>query len=1153
MDVRVLGPVEVCVEGRPVLVGAGKPRALLALLALNTGSTVSAERLIDGLWGERPPATAAKMVQVYVSQLRKALAAGGDGAEIVTRGRGYELRLASGDVDVRRFERLVARGAPREALALWRGRALEDVADEPFAAAEIRRLEELRLAALELAIDHDLAGGRHREVIGELEALVAEEPLRERLHAQRMLALYRSGRQSDALEAYREARALLVEEIGVEPGPELRRLHQAILVQDAALELPGRAQQARAGTRAVKAGVFVGRERELAALCSALGDALEGNGRLVLLAGEPGIGKTGLAAEFARKAEERGARVRWGRCWEAGGAPPYWPWVQLIRSHARECEPGALRAQLGRGAAELAHMLPELRELFPDLPEPATLEREDAGARFRLFDATTGFLRTVAQAWPLVLVLDDLHAADAPSLLLLRFLARELSEARILVVAAYRDRELPPDDPVATGLAELARGAYLHLVLGGLTRMDIAGFIAKTTASKPAEPLVAAIREATDGNPLFVTEMVRLLDAEGRLEEAGRDGRSLGLPHGVRGAIASRLRRLSGGCREVLSLASVLGREFAVDDVASLSGLERAKLLAHLDEAASARVLSVVPGAVGRLRFSHALVRDTLYDELPPARRAGLHQRAAAVLEALPDTRTAELAHHFLRALPEAPLDKALDHACRAADEALSLLAYEEAARLYETALTALTLSRGTREPMRCELLLAVGGAQIRGGDGARAKQTFLAAAALARRLELPEKLARAALGYGGRFVWARAGSDERLVPLLEEALAASGEQDSALRARLCTRLAAALRDQPARQPRAELSRQGVAIARRTGDRAALAYALAGCYAAVWWAENAKERLALADELIALAETIDDRERAVEGHGYRMHALLELGELEAARAELAIRGRLTNEMRQPAQLWIQLVLEGMWSLFLGRLEEAEAKICAAGEHGHRAQSEDAHAMHQLQLFALRREQARLEEIEDSLVHCARANPSRPVFRCALAILHCELDHEPEARDLFAALTVDEFASLPRDGDWLFEMTLLAEVCDFLADAERAASLYRRLLPYAGSTVFGLSAEITTGVTARYLGILASATGRFERAARHFEQALAVNTRSGARPSVAHTQHDYARMLLARNAPGDRDRAGELLSDCLATSSDLGMAALTARVSALRNG
>jgi DNA-binding SARP family transcriptional activator len=215
MDVRVLGPVEASVDERPVAIGAGKPRALLALLALNVGSAVSAERLIDGLWGERPPATAAKMVQVYVSQLRKALAAGGDGAEILTRAHGYELRLGPGEVDVRRFERLVAAGAPREALTLWRGPALDDLADAPFAVVEIRRLEELRLAALELAIEGDLAAGRHREVIGELEALVAEEPLREHLHAQRMLALYRCGRQGDALDAYGRARAALVEAIGV--------------------------------------------------------------------------------------------------------------------------------------------------------------------------------------------------------------------------------------------------------------------------------------------------------------------------------------------------------------------------------------------------------------------------------------------------------------------------------------------------------------------------------------------------------------------------------------------------------------------------------------------------------------------------------------------------------------------------------------------------------------------------------------------------------------------------------------------------------------------------------------------------------------------------------------------------------------------------
>ncbi len=231
MDIRLLGTVEASVDGRAVAVAPGKPRALLAMLALHAGSTVSSERLIGGLWAEPPPATATKLVQLHVSQLRKALGA----QDLLTRGRGYELRLGPEDLDVSRFQRLVAAGRPREGLALWRGPPLDDVAGEPFAAAEINRLEELRLAAVELAIEHDLAAGRHRECVGELERLVLEEPLRERLHAHRMLALYRSGRQADALEAYRHARAVLVEASGVEPGTELRHLHEAILRQDSAL------------------------------------------------------------------------------------------------------------------------------------------------------------------------------------------------------------------------------------------------------------------------------------------------------------------------------------------------------------------------------------------------------------------------------------------------------------------------------------------------------------------------------------------------------------------------------------------------------------------------------------------------------------------------------------------------------------------------------------------------------------------------------------------------------------------------------------------------------------------------------------------------------------------------------------------------------
>ena len=307
-NVCVLGPVEAGSDGQPLALGAGKPRAVLAMLALRAGATVSADRLIEGLWGEQPPATAPKLLQLYVSQLRKALAVNGDGAVIATRGRGYELQVAADAVDAGLFQRLVAEGAPREALALWRGSALADVAGEPFAAAEIRRLEELRLAAVELAIDDDLAAGRHREVMAELKALVAEEPLREKLHAQLMLALYRSGRQAEALEAYRAARAVLVEQIGVEPGPELRRLHEAILRQDATLELLV-GDEVELPPELDTRRPLVGRGAELEMLREQWRCARDGAGRLVLIAGGPGMGKSRLAAELAAEIGRHDATV----------------------------------------------------------------------------------------------------------------------------------------------------------------------------------------------------------------------------------------------------------------------------------------------------------------------------------------------------------------------------------------------------------------------------------------------------------------------------------------------------------------------------------------------------------------------------------------------------------------------------------------------------------------------------------------------------------------------------------------------------------------------------------------------------------------------------------------------------------------------------
>ena len=317
VEIRLLGRVDALIDGRSLPLRGSKLRGVLAMLALRANRTVGADALIDGLWGDRPPQSAAKNVQYYVSQLRKALASDDSGASIVTHGRGYELRLPQDAVDAARFEHLVERarreaeqgiadGSAQGALELWRGAPLADVAEEPFAGAEIRRLEELHLRAIELAIDAELAAGRHDEAIGRLEALIAEHPAHERFHAQRMLALYRAGRQSEAVEGYRAAHRTLAEEIGVEPGPELRELQEAILRRDPALdarppprELP---RQLEGGSP-----LIAGRDRELRWLRKRWQEAEAGRTSVALVSGPGGIGKTRLAAELAAEVQPEAA------------------------------------------------------------------------------------------------------------------------------------------------------------------------------------------------------------------------------------------------------------------------------------------------------------------------------------------------------------------------------------------------------------------------------------------------------------------------------------------------------------------------------------------------------------------------------------------------------------------------------------------------------------------------------------------------------------------------------------------------------------------------------------------------------------------------------------------------------------------------------
>ena len=521
MEVRVLGPLEVREDDEQLALGGLKQRALLAILALHANEVVSTDRLIDELWGAEAPQTAAKSLQVHVSQLRKVLEpnrrSGEAGELLCTQSPGYLLRLDPEQLDIERFKRLydegreaMSKGNPEtaaakigEALTLWRGAPLADLTYASFAQSEISRLEEMRLAALEDRIEADLQRGRHTAVIGDLERLIASEPLRERPRRQLMLALYRSGRQAEALEVYRRAHRSLVDGLGIEPGRELKELQAAILRQDPELDLrpatADRTQEAAIETAAAEtpSESFVGRENELAEFQAAFDEALAGRMSLFLIAGEPGIGKSRLADEATSLAEARGARVCWGRCWEAGGAPAYWPWVQALREYIRTAEEGRVREQLEPNAADIAQMLPELHELFSDLPPPPSLDPE--GARFRLFDSTASFLRAVGEFQPLVLVLDDLHAADEPSLLFLQFLARSLREARVVVVGAYRDTE-PRREALNEAVAEARREPITrHVRLGGLDEDEVAAVVELVGGTQPSEELATALYRRDGG------------------------------------------------------------------------------------------------------------------------------------------------------------------------------------------------------------------------------------------------------------------------------------------------------------------------------------------------------------------------------------------------------------------------------------------------------------------------------------------------------------------------------------------------------------------------------------------------------------------------------------------------------------------------------
>jgi hypothetical protein len=842
-----------------------------------------------------------------------------------------------------------------------------------------------------------------------------------------------------------------------------------------------------------RARTFVGREAERAEIRAALERAAAGQGGLVLLVGEPGIGKTRLADEASDDARGRGFAVVWGRCWEGEAPPAYLPWTQVLRALPA---PAA-----GRG--------PALAPLLPELGEGRVAAGEAAG--FELLEAVLGQLAAAAGRKPHLLVFDDLHAADAGSLRLLEFVVRSLRGLALLVLASYRDVEarLSPDG--ARLLGRIAREGRT-LPLARLAPEETAA-LAEARVGRPlTRAVIDDLQRATEGNPLFVGETVELLAARGELER--RPGAATVIPTGVDDVIRGRLARLSAPARRALQIVSVLGREHDERLGATLiesHGVGDAQ--AALDEV---ELVGFLARADGRRRLSHALVRDAIYASLPPPERRTLHLAASRLYETADggvDDAGFEAAHHALLALPDGGAARAVALAGRAAEELARRLAFEAAVEMYERALRALPVVPA--DPLaRCDLLVALARCLISSGAVGQAGARALEAAAIARATADGQRLAAAALALGSEI---RIGVvDPALVGLLEEALAALPADDVSVRPIVMARLAAAR--QPAIDPEqpVALARDAIALARRGGNPEVVLRTLhAGLAAMVDYAPPA-ERLALVTELGAGAVARRDRALAMQARVRAFIDRIELGDVAGAEDEVVGLEALAREVGHPRYLWRPPLVRAMRAIMSGRFDEAERLRAEALALGNQTEDPNFPLVYWMQAFGFgleRGSEAQLlaagEQLDRLMGAFSGASLWRPVLT-ALAWLR--------ARNLDEARAV--WARVPHEHPLLSSDALIAilaaEVAAGLRDRPRAAHFERHVARFAGHhTTMGQMGLTWIGPVDRVLGMLAAARDAFDEAKADLERALAQGRAVGAAPFVARVERDLAALAAER--------------------------------------
>jgi tetratricopeptide (TPR) repeat protein len=896
----------------------------------------------------------------------------------------------------------------------------------------------------------------------------------------------------------------------------------------------------------------VGRDGELASLTAAVERALAGHAGLVLIAGEPGIGKTALARAAGTYGEDRGAVVLWGPCWESEGAPAYWPWAQVIRSYARGRRTDELFAQMGAGASDIARIVPEVGGRFLALTSEADVDPEQA--RFRLFDNICTFLRAASESQPLVIVLDDLHWADRSSLMLLRFAAQTLRDARVLLIGTYRDVEITPDHPFVETVGDLT---VERVPVTGLARAHVASLIAATTGALPKDDLTDVVAGRTSGNPFFVKEVAQLLAAQGKLDQQGRVAVSA-IPEGVRDVVRRRLARLSQQCVDLLAAAAVLGPEFALDVLAEASGSATRDILPILEEAIAARIVSEVQGTVGRYAFAHSLTREVIYDGLGPARRSLLHWNVGVLLEKR-NGHLAEVATHLVQGAPSGVASKAASVAMRAARDALAMYAWDQAVTLYERALEVLP-STAADEGRRLHMLLELGDARTSAGDLIGARLVFDQAATLATGGEFATELAHAALGFGGGLGGFEVPLfNDRQIDLLERALDALPREDSAVRAWLLARLSVATSFVRPFEERARLSNEAIEMAARIGDDAALSYALSSLCDALSGPDHVLDRIDASTRMVELSERpasgvarcgvasctvcLCNPEFALLGRRVRIVANLERGDVDAVDADVEVYTRLAEHLRQPLYLTYVPIFRGMRALMLGDFATVERSINEAIAMRGKTSSENASVLIGSQRAGLAFERGDFAASRRALMEMLDSNPEllKAPSASMIPALMEGLFGDPGSADPALQNWLDQggLAAQPKDSEWIVTGVFFTEMALRHRSNNVASHIYEHLLPYEHEYVVDSIAARFMGSVAYHLGRLSRQLGRYDDSEQHLVNAIDAHERVRAPLWAARSRLELAR-LLAISGDARVDLKGKLAHAAAATFARFGL-------------